>query len=1174
MRKIVLSASFLLQAVLLSAQNISLSQAAPEVYCSSGIDSFRATWNNIPAGSHIVFYQSTSPAFNPYAGQGDSIGFIAIDPANTSSNTFFSICPKILGIFIDACNAPPHVEQANEYMVITSGATGFKVSSLQVDLFPPANKDMNVGSGCPFGTPSAALMALLRTGTCDNTTLIAAGQADSIPPNALVIIFTGAETDYGYDFTSYCSSGQPIYILQNSCTQPNGSFANNPPGGCPGNGYRPTSIRVGSCFDRLTYDACTLPPFDAANPNANDGNYVIHLSNTDTSTIANGGILNNSADKCNGVVLDSIVKTQTIKYPIPADGSGNPSTDFCNTGYHYIKAITNPAATQPVSNSIRFRLVCTDLTAVPANQTICSGDAAVIHNSSGDPSATFSWTVAPGPNIQGASIGSGNTISQTLTNTGATLDSITYVITAKDTSCTATQIVRIYVNSKPASFFLGNDTAVCGVFSIPLNSGNPTTVWKYNGSQIATGAFINATQFGTYIGLLNSSCGAVSDTIIISPKNGQVINLGNDTAYCGAFSRTLSTGNPATQWNTGAISASITVSTPGTYIATINGACGAVSDTILISQSSGLSFTFGTDNTTICKSDSITLDAGVGFMAYLWNTSETSSQITVHQPGIYWVKVTKNGCSGGDTINVTEINKFPPFSLGRDTSFCGTFSLLLVSNIPQTVWLRDNMQFASGASVAVSQAGTYIGKASNSCGAIADTIVISQSAGFTFSFGSDTASVCKSDSLLLDAGPGYTSYAWNTGETIRKITVKQAGEYWVQVTKNGCAASDTITVLEIDKLPSFYLGDNVTFCDTFSFRLESNLSQTTWYRNNVAFAAGSSVVVKQAGTYRGAASNSCGSVADTIVITSGSIPQVDLGRDTGICAGASIALDATVPGSNMQYLWKYGETTPSITVSQFDKYWVEVTNGICTAYDTIFIDTLSKPQPFSLGNDTAYCGSFTRLLFTGDAITQWSTGDAGPQITVTAPGTYIAVNANPCGSESDTITIVQYALPAVFIGRDTTVCDSMALAVSGNYNSILWSTGDTVTSILITSGGVYSIAVSDSICTAYDSITIKKDCPYDVYIPSAFSPNNDNQNDVLVPLSPIKSIIVTDFFVFDRWGEKVFESHTFTPGDISKGWDGTYKGKEAQVDIYMYYYNAKLPDNTIKSYKGTVTLVR
>jgi len=107
--------------------------------------------------------------------------------------------------------------------------------------------------------------------------------------------------------------------------------------------------------------------------------------------------------------------------------------------------------------------------------------------------------------------------------------------------------------------------------------------------------------------------------------------------------------------------------------------------------------------------------------------------------------------------------------------------------------------------------------------------------------------------------------------------------------------------------------------------------------------------------------------------------------------------------------------------------------------------------------------------------------------------------------------------------------------------------------------------VSDSGCISYAEVTIDVTC--DVFVPKAFSPNNDGQNDELyVRGDCIKSL---DFMVFDRWGNKVFETT-----DKNIPWDGRYKGEPMNTGSYVYYLTATLYDSSSIQKKGDVALVR
>ncbi len=88
-----------------------------------------------------------------------------------------------------------------------------------------------------------------------------------------------------------------------------------------------------------------------------------------------------------------------------------------------------------------------------------------------------------------------------------------------------------------------------------------------------------------------------------------------------------------------------------------------------------------------------------------------------------------------------------------------------------------------------------------------------------------------------------------------------------------------------------------------------------------------------------------------------------------------------------------------------------------------------------------------------------------------------------------------------------------------------------------------------------------------MYLPNAFSPNGDHNHDVYYVVS---SFVITDIrlMIFDRWGEKIFETSA-----ITEGWDGTYKGKPAAADSYAYVFEGKCGDVMIKK-QGNITLIR
>jgi hypothetical protein len=114
---------------------------------------------------------------------------------------------------------------------------------------------------------------------------------------------------------------------------------------------------------------------------------------------------------------------------------------------------------------------------------------------------------------------------------------------------------------------------------------------------------------------------------------------------------------------------------------------------------------------------------------------------------------------------------------------------------------------------------------------------------------------------------------------------------------------------------------------------------------------------------------------DTINIMSRPLPIVQLGKDTSICAGDSMSLDARNPGS--QYLWSNNSTQQTISIHNSGIYWVEVTINGCKSRDSAMVSTLKTF--FSLGPDQYFCPENPVQLSVGigNATYQWQDGSTG-----------------------------------------------------------------------------------------------------------------------------------------------------------------------------------------------------
>jgi gliding motility-associated-like protein len=111
-----------------------------------------------------------------------------------------------------------------------------------------------------------------------------------------------------------------------------------------------------------------------------------------------------------------------------------------------------------------------------------------------------------------------------------------------------------------------------------------------------------------------------------------------------------------------------------------------------------------------------------------------------------------------------------------------------------------------------------------------------------------------------------------------------------------------------------------------------------------------------------------------------------------------------------------------------------------------------------------------------------------------------------------------------------------------------WNTGDLTDSISISEAGIYWLEIiSANGCQSIDSVEIDfGKCSCDLYLPNAFSPNNDGLNDTFSPKFEC-DIVDYSMLIFNRWGELIYSST-----NSLDSWNGKYNNKRVAVDIYSY----------------------
>lgn len=223
-----------------------------------------------------------------------------------------------------------------------------------------------------------------------------------------------------------------------------------------------------------------------------------------------------------------------------------------------------------------------------------------------------------------------------------------------------------------------------------------------------------------------------------------------------------------------------------------------------------------------------------------------------------------------------------------------------------------------------------------------------------------------------------------------------------------------------------------------------------------------------------------------------------------------------------------------------------VTNTICYA-----------PKYLNLGNDTTYCDATSIILQNQNTDIfenyLWSTGETTATISVNKTGKYWLHATYNCGENTvdDTIeiTIVTGMInelgPDLFICKDSIVTLNASVCTGCIYN---WSNGSTLSKIEINKAGTYWLTINHGNgCITTDTVNIfNGKCDCNVYLPNAFTPDNDGINDVFKPVYDC-DFNSYDLKIFNRWGALIFETTS-----ALEFWDGTFNSSKVQEGIYLY----------------------
>lgn len=564
------------------------------------------------------------------------------------------------------------------------------------------------------------------------------------------------------------------------------------------------------------------------------------------------------------------------------------------------------------------------------------------------------------------------------------------------------------------------------------------------------------------------------------------------------------------------------------------------------------------NDTVICHYDNLNVSTGLVNTQYLfvWNTGSTNPTINVIDSGQYIVAVTNNYCTYSDTINVSYHDELS-VDLGFDSVFCYKNSAPIIpdsysANATQFSWSNGSQT----SQTTVSQSGTYTLTVSNGFCIATDEVEYSLYHEPIADLGPDT-SFCHNESLTLNTKLDNTiDFLWSDNSGQPTLITNQPGLYWVEVSNQYCAQRDSIYI-DLYPILDITLGEDRHLCEGITLELTPQstipLSTFNWSTGTTA----PSITVNEHGTYMVSATDGICNASDEVNVFYYKRPEFDLGKDTLLCPGDEITLDASVDGETIDYKWDDGSSSSKNTFTGMRSgrlVWAQATNVACVSKDSIVLGLREVPSA-DLGNDTSICAGDKIILSTPENPSiqthVWSMGDTTATLEVGAPGEYEVVVFDGYCSNTGRVNIKHRPQPTaedLNLDLPETICVGEQFTANVDhpyFNSYQWQDGSTASSYTVDSEGLYWVKAFHDCGVIADSVLIERcECP--VWLPNAFRPDGDDLNDRFAP-SIDCDVIEYRFTVYNRWGKELFTSE-----DPTQSWDGTLNGKPVQMGPYAW----------------------
>ena len=980
---------------------------------------------------------------------------------------------------------------------------------------------------CPAGTVG------LSESVAGGTWSTSAPSVATVSTSGVVTGISGGTATISYTFTNSCGTEYDSVVLTVN-PAPNAGAITGTPSVCSG---LTTSLTDATGTSGGTWSS-TAPAFATVDASGNVNGLV-----AGTTTI--------SYAVTNSCGTAAATQTFTVN-PLPDAGTISGASTVCAASSTSLTDGATGGTWSSTATSFATVDASGNVTGIAAGTTTISY---TVTNGCGTAAATQTFTVNPLPDagsISGASsVCAGSTTGLTDGATGGTWSStspafatvdasgnvnglstgtttISYTVTNGCGTIAATQ--SFTVNPLPVAGTISGASTVCAGSSTPLTDGATGGTWSSTATAFATvDASGNVTGIAagttTISYTVTNGCGtaAATQTFTVNPLP-DAGTISGASSVCAGSSTPLTDGATGGTWSSTSPSFA-TVDASGnvnglsagttTISYTVTNGCGTaaaiqaftVNPLPVAGTISGAS--------TVCAGSSTPLTDGAtggtwSSTATAFATVDASGNVTGIAAGTTTISYTvTNGCGTVAATQTFTVNPLPDAGTISGTgSICNGSTIGFTDGATGGTWSSTASSVASvdasGNVTALSLGTTTISyTASNGCGTIAATYVVTVAATPDAGTISGASTVCAGSSTpLTDGATGgtwsSTATAFATVDASGNVTGIAAGTTTVSYTvTNGCgtiAATSTMTVNPLPD-PGTITGSAATVCVGTTLPLTDGATGGTWSSTDPSFAtvdASGNVtgIATGATTISYTASNGCGTLAATYAVAVNAIP--DAGSISGaaaVCAGSSTPLaDGAIGGTWSSTATSFATVDASGNVTGIAagtttiSYTATNLCGTTAATYTMTVNPLPDAGAIT-GTVTAVCaGSATTLTesATGgtwsSTATSYATVDASGLVSGIAAGTTVIsyTASNGCGTVAATYTVAVNPLPdaGIITGTVTAVCMDAVTTLTESATGGTWSSTATAFATVDASGNVTGIAAG----TATISYTVTNIC--------------------------------------------------------------------------------------------------